>query len=78
MLLAVQAMDLVPKNAAGAAVGLIGFCTYLLGTAILANTVLGFVLDRFGWNANFIIVLLGCLAAIAFMAVTIKAEKKEN
>lgn len=75
MLLAVQAMDLVPKNAAGAAVGLIGFCTYLLGTAILANTVLGFVVDHFSWDVNFIMVLLGCLVAIAFMAITIKTEK---
>ncbi len=78
MLLAVQAMDLVPKNAAGAAVGLIGFCTYLLGTAIMANTVLGFVVQNFGWSTNFIIVLLGCLAAIFFMAITIKAEKQQN
>lgn len=75
MLLAVQAMDLVPKNAAGAAVGLIGFCTYLLGTAVLANTVLGFVVQRFGWNTNFIIVLLGCAAAIVFMAISRRAEK---
>ncbi|MCQ2051227.1 MAG: MFS transporter [Bacteroidaceae bacterium] len=75
MLLAVQAMDLVPKNAAGAAVGLIGFCTYLLGTAILANTVLGFVVGRFGWNTNFIVVLFGCLVAIVFMAMTMRHEK---
>lgn len=78
MLLAVQAMDLVPKNAAGAAVGLIGFCTYLLGTAILANTVLGFVVDHLGWDANFVIVLLGCFAAIAFMAITVKAERRSS
>lgn len=78
MLLAVQAMDLVPKNAAGAAVGLIGFCTYLLGTAVMANTVLGFVVQKYGWNTNFIVVLLGCLAAICFMALTIKAEKRRQ
>ena len=78
MLLAVQAMDLVPKNAAGAAVGLIGFCTYLLGTAVLANTALGFVVENLGWNVNFIIVILGCFVAIAFMAITIPAEKKRN
>lgn len=76
MLLAVQAMDLVPKNAAGAAVGLIGFCTYLLGTAVLANTVLGFIVQRFGWGVNFVVVLLGCLAAIFFMALTIKSERR--
>lgn len=78
MLLAVQAMDLVPKNAAGAAVGLIGFCTYLLGTAVFANTVLGFVVQRWGWDVNFGFVLGGCVVAIAFMAVTIKAEKRRS
>ena len=76
MLLAVQAMDLVPKNAAGAAVGLIGFCTYLLGTAVLANTVLGFVVQKLGWDANFMFVIGGCVMAIIFMALTIKAEKR--
>lgn len=78
MLLAVQAMDLVPKNAAGAAVGLIGFCTYLLGTAVLANTVLGLIVQNLGWNANFITVLSGCAVAIVFMAITIKAEKSAD
>lgn len=76
MLLAVQAMDLVPKNAAGAAVGLIGFCTYLLGTAVLANTVLGFVVQKLGWDVNFMFVLGGCMMAVFFMALTIKAEKR--
>lgn len=78
MLLAVQAMDLVPKNAAGAAVGLIGFCTYLLGTAILANTVLGFIVQNCGWNTNFIVVLIGCAIAIFFMAFTLKTEKRKD
>lgn len=78
MLLAVQAMDLVPKNAAGAAVGLIGFCTYLLGTAVLANTVLGLIVQKLGWDANFITVLSGCAVAIVFMAITVKAEKSAD
>lgn len=75
MLLAVQAMDLVPKNASGAAVGLIGFCTYLLGTAVLANTLLGFIVQNFGWDTNFIFVIVGCFMALFFMTLTIKAEK---
>lgn len=54
---------------------LIGFCTYLLGTAILANTVLGFVAQRFGWGANFVVVLLGCVAAVLFLVSMRKAEK---
>ena len=43
MLIGVQALDLAPKNAAGTAAGLTGFFGYFLGTAILANIVIGSV-----------------------------------
>lgn len=74
MLLPVQSMDHVPKNASGAAVGLIGFATYLLGTALLANVVLGYVVQIFGWNASFFAVVAACGAAIAFMLPVMKRE----
>lgn len=76
MLLAVQSMDVVPKNASGAAVGLIGFCTYLLGTAVLANVVLGYVAQCAGWNHVFGLVLLACFAAIGFVVPTLKQEDR--
>ena len=57
MLIGVQALDLAPKNAAGTAAGLTGFFGYFLGTAILANIVLGNVADAAGWDWTFILLI---------------------
>lgn len=74
MLLPVQSMDHVPKNASGAAVGLIGFATYLLGTALLANVALGYIVQVFGWNASFFAVVAACAVAILFLLPVMKRE----
>lgn len=81
MLIGVQALDLAPKNAAGTAAGLTGFMGYVLGTSILANTVLGYVLKMAksdaGYNfTNYFLLLVGaCVLAIFFMALTYKEEQ---
>ena len=76
MLIGVQALDLAPKNAAGTAAGLTGFMGYVLGTAILANTVLGYVAEKTGgWDMPFILLIVGCICAIIFMAMTYKEEQ---
>ena len=75
MLIGVQALDLAPKNAAGTAAGLTGFFGYFFGTAILANTLIGYVSDHFGWNMTFVLLLAACLLSIVFMAVTYKEEQ---
>ena len=76
MLIGVQALDLAPKNAAGTAAGLTGFMGYVLGTAILANTVLGYVAEHTGgWDMPFILLICACLLAIFFMALTYKEEQ---
>ena len=75
MLIGVQALDLAPKNAAGTAAGLTGFMGYVLGTAILANTVLGYVADSTGgWDLPFILLIVACLLAILFIGLTYKEE----
>lgn len=76
MLIGVQALDLAPKNAAGTAAGLTGFFGYFFGTAVLANTVIGYVADHFGWNATFVLLLIACFLSIVFMSVTYKEERK--
>lgn len=76
MLIGVQSLDLAPKNAAGTAAGLTGFMGYVLGTAVLANVVIGYVAQTWGWNYTFILLLLSCVASIAFMMLTYKAELK--
>lgn len=74
MLVGVQALDLAPKNAAGTAAGLTGFMGYVLGTAILANVVMGYVSQNWGWGSTFILLIVACFLCIALMALTMKAE----
>ena len=75
MLIGVHALDLAPKKAAGTAAGLTGFFGYFFGTAILSNIALGYILEHLGWNANFIVLLVGCALAILFTSFTYKEEQ---
>ena len=75
MLIGVQALDLAPKNAAGTAAGLTGFLGYVLGTAILANILIGFTMKRAGLDTVFILFLAACVISILLMALTYKAEQ---
>ncbi|MDR2563270.1 MAG: glycerol-3-phosphate transporter [Prevotellaceae bacterium] len=78
MLIGVQALDLAPKKAAGTAAGLTGFFGYFFGTAILANIAMGFVVDNFGWDFGFAMILLACLFSIVLMGFTNKQEKEST
>ena len=75
MLIGVQALDLAPKNAAGTAAGLTGFMGYVLGTALLANIVIGYVAQYAGWNWTFLLLVGSCIISILFMLLTYKTEK---
>lgn len=77
MLIGVQALDLAPKNAAGTAAGLTGFMGYVLGTALLANIVIGYVAQHAGWNWTFLLLVGSCIISILFMLLTYKTEKKQ-
>lgn len=76
MLIGVQALDMVPKNAAGTAAGLTGFFGYFFGTAILANTMVGFIADNLGWDWAFASFIVACVLSIVFMGFTHQAEMK--
>ena len=75
MLIGVQALDLAPKNAAGTAAGLTGFLGYVLGTAILANILVGFTMKRAGLDTVFILFIAACVISILLMGLTYKAEQ---
>lgn len=75
MLIGVHALDLAPKKAAGTAAGLTGFFGYFFGTALLANIMLGYVVDHLGWDWSFIILLVACTLAFVFTAFTVKEEQ---
>lgn len=75
MLIGVQALDLAPKKAAGTAAGLTGFFGYFFGTALLANIGMGYIVDHFGWDWGFSILLAACFLAIIFVGFTYKEEQ---
>ncbi|TKI57816.1 glycerol-3-phosphate transporter [Brevibacillus antibioticus] len=66
MLIGLQALDFVPKKAAGTAAGLTGLFGYLGGT-VTANALMGVIVDASGWDAGFILLTVSCaLAALVF------------
>lgn len=75
MLIGVQALDLVPKKAAGTAAGLTGLFGYFIGD-LLANAAVGSLVDHYGWDMSFIAILVSCILAIVFTAFTWNREKR--
>ncbi|PID62525.1 MAG: glycerol-3-phosphate transporter [Ignavibacteriae bacterium] len=73
MLIGVHALDLVPKKAAGTAAGLTGLFGYL-GGALFANIAMGFVVDTWGWDGGFMVLLAACIFSIVFIAFAWKQE----
>ncbi|MDQ3279701.1 MAG: glycerol-3-phosphate transporter, partial [Bacteroidota bacterium] len=74
MLIGVHALDLVPKKAAGTAAGLTGLFGYL-GGAVFANAAMGYVVDYWGWDGGFYVLLTACVLSIVFTAMTWKKER---
>lgn len=74
MLIGVQALDLVPKKAAGTAAGLTGLFGYM-GGALFANIAMGYVVDFWGWDGGFWIMIVACILAIFLTALTWNREK---
>lgn len=72
MLIGLQALDYVPKKAAGTAAGLTGLFGYLFG-AVMANIVLGAVVDKFGWDVGFI--LLTAISVFAMLSFILTWNK---
>ncbi|WEK19821.1 MAG: glycerol-3-phosphate transporter [Candidatus Pedobacter colombiensis] len=75
MLIGVQALDLVPKKAAGTAAGLTGLFGYL-GGALFANIAIGVVVDKWGWDGGFEVIVAACVLSIFFTALTWNREKR--
>lgn len=69
MLIGVQALDLVPKNAAGTAAGFTGLFGYL-GGALTANIVMGYLIDTYGWDSSFGLLVGACILSIVCIGYT--------
>lgn len=74
-MIGIQALTLVPKNAAGTAAGFMSFFGYMFGDAILSKIVLGNIATNYGWDVTFWMFLIGCALAIAICAVAWGKEK---
>jgi len=75
MLIGLHALDLAPKKAAGTAAGFTGLFGYV-GGAMTANIAIGIVVDKWGWNAGFGMIVAACIFSILLLAMTWKAEKE--
>lgn len=69
MLIGVAAVDLVPKKAAGSAAGFTGLFGYLIGMN-LAEMGIGALVQRYGWNAGFGLLVGACVIATLCLATT--------
>lgn len=76
MLIGVQAIDVVPKKAAGTAAGLTGLFGYL-GGAVFANIAFGAIVEHFGWDHAFILLITACIISVVFIAFTWNTEKNK-
>jgi OPA family glycerol-3-phosphate transporter-like MFS transporter len=74
-LIGVQALNLVPKNAAGTAAGFVGLFGYLVGDAVLAKIVMGSVSQSSGWNAAFWMFIVASIIGTLLCATTWKKEQ---
>jgi OPA family glycerol-3-phosphate transporter-like MFS transporter len=74
MIIGLHALDLVPKKAAGTAAGFTGFFGYVFWSAI-AGTGVGWIADKWGWQAVFGTMVACCLLTIAFSALTLRGPR---
>jgi len=74
MLIGVHALDLAPKKAAGTAAGFTGLFGYL-GGALFANIAMGHIVDFWGWNGGFYVLIAAASISIILLLFTIKKDK---
>ena len=70
MLIGLQALDMVPKKAAGTAAGFTGFFGYVFGTAASGGGV-GWLADNWGWSGVIIAMLICAVLTMVFSALTL-------
>ena len=74
-MIGIQALNLVPKNAAGTAAGFVGLFGYLFGDAILSKILMGGVAQHAGWQMTFLMLAVASALAVLLCALTWKSEK---
>lgn len=74
MLIGVHALDLAPKKAAGTAAGFTGLFGYL-GGALFANIAMGHIVDIWGWDGGFYVLIAATIISILLLTLTIKKKQ---
>ncbi|NVY96609.1 MFS transporter [Lactobacillus sp. DCY120] len=77
MLIGLQALDSVPKKAAGTAAGLTGLFGYLFGS-VAANAIMGLIVDHWGWGVGFWTIFAASLLAAGIFASTWNLRGQET
>ena len=77
MLIGVHALELAPKKAAGTAAGFTGLFGYL-GGALFANIAMGHIVDAWGWDASFYVLISATIIAILLLSLTLKRQAYES
>jgi OPA family glycerol-3-phosphate transporter-like MFS transporter len=70
MLIGLQALDMVPKKAAGTAAGFTGFFGYVFGSAF-AGTGVGWIADHWGWGGVTATMCVCSVLTMGFSALTL-------
>jgi len=76
MLIGLHALEMVPKKAAGTAAGFTGLFGYI-GGAVAASALLGLLVDIFGWDGGFILLVVSCVLATFFIILTMGHRHKD-
>lgn len=74
-LIGIQALNLVPKNAAGTAAGFVGLFGYLFGDAVVSKIAMGAVIQSAGWNLALMLFPIGCVLAMILCALPWNSER---
>jgi len=77
MLIGLQALELVPKKAAGTAAGFTGFFGYVFGSAF-AGTGVGWIVDHFDWSGVIVTMCICAVLTMAFSAFTLRHRAESN
>ena len=73
-LVTIQALNLVPKNAAGTAAGFVGLSGYLIGDSLLSKIIVGGIADK-SWDMANLIMVIGAALGIILCIMTLRSEK---
>ena len=75
-MISIQAIAIVPKNAAGTAAGFMGLLGYLIGDAFLSKIAFGRIVETGGWNGTFVGFFAASLIATVSCVLAMGKEKK--